>query len=472
MISVPSRRLLLSGSKMMYLLICLQLLYGCSTSRRNTVSNAQGENVQIVKADKSNRKDTIPTKVPGIPLKTKIDTVKWIIDESFQPITSGKGKDKSVSDTGFKSFYNIGLYIPLNSDGTSVEQASASGYMHFYAGLLTALDELGSDGMKFKLFVTDTEEGKFDAAKAFEKALQNEIDLIIGPFERDDVKYMAEQGKEHRIAVISPWQTSTKITTGNPWYIQLKPNLKAHFFKITEHICSRFQRQEVAVIGRNNADFNAWYNYFESSARQILNKPDQSYFEKFYTNNDSLSTGPTAFSRLFQNSKIKAVILPNYSFNDELYVYNVVRKLAVEKGNKNIILYGMPMLYDTDRLEYEHYHSLNMRLVISDFVDETESAVREFRKKYFDIFGEIALPDAVKGYDIMMFAGKQLFQNGKNIQTGLENPGQNFLQNNFEIIKARSEDASGNNLPESFDYYENNSLSIIEFSNSRFKRIY
>jgi ABC-type branched-subunit amino acid transport system substrate-binding protein len=472
MILVPSRRQLLSGSKMMYLLMCLQLLYGCSTSRRNTVSTAQDRNIQIVKADKSSRKDTIPAKTTVTSQKIKIDTVKWVIDESFQPITTGKIKDKSVSAGGIKSSYNIGLYIPLNSDGTSVEQASASGFMHFYAGLLTALDELGSEGMEFKLFVTDTEEGKFDPAKAIEKALQNDIDLIIGPFEREDVRYMAEQGKQHQIAVISPWQTSTKITTENPWYIQLKPNLKAHFFKITEHICSRFQRQEVAVIGRNNADFNAWFNYFESSARQILNKPDLSYFEKFYTNNDSLSTGPSAFSRLFQNSKIKAVILPNYSFNDELYVYNVVRKLSVEKGNRNIILYGMPMLYDTDRLEYEHYNSLNMRLVISDFVDESEPAVKEFRKKYFDIFGEIALPDAVKGYDIMMFAGRQLFQYGKIFQIGLENPGQNFLQNNFEIIKAKSEDTSGNNIPESFDYYENKSLSIIEFSNSRFKRIY
>ena len=470
--SVPSRRLPLSGSKMMYLLICLQLFYGCSSSRRNTVSTSPGKNVQIVKADNNSRKDTIPAKAPGSQVPAKIDTIKWVMDEIFQPITSGKAKEKYVAGTGFKSSYNIGLYIPLNSDGTSVEQASASGFMHFYAGLLTALDELGSEGMEFRLFVTDTEEGKFDAAKAFENALQNDIDLIIGPFEREDVRYMAEQGKEHHITVISPWQTSTKITTENPWYVQLKPNLKAHFFKIAEHVCSRFQRQEVAVIGRNNSDFNAWFNYFESSAQQILNKPNQSFFEKFYTNNDSLSTGPSAFSRLFQNSRIKAVILPNYSFNDELYVYNVVRKLAVEKGNRNIILYGMPMLYDTDRLEYEHYNSLNMRLVISDFVDDTEPAVREFRKKYFDIFGEIALPDAVKGYDIMMFAGKQLFQNGKNLQTGLENPGQNFLQNNFEIIKARSEDASVNNIPETFDYYENKSLNIIEFSNSRFKRIY
>lgn len=473
MTSVQSHRLLLNGSKMMITGLILTLLLACGTSKNIAVGDRTNNKVQIVKADKSGKKDTIPSKTQSTEVTALIiDTIRWSIDSAFSPITIVNPAKKRTPGPEFKSSYNVRLFIPLNSDGISVSQASTSGYVHFYAGALAALEELGSEGIHCTLSVVDTEEGVFNVQKAYDALLADEIDLIIGPFEREDVRYMADKAKENHIAVVSPWQTSTKITTENPWYIQLKPNLRAHFHKIAEHVCASFQKNEVAIIGRNTNDFNAWFSYFESSARQILKRPEINFFEKYYTNHDSLHTGPTAFSRLLQNPKIKAVILPNYSFNDEMYAYTVVRKLAVEKGNRNLILYGMPLLYDSDRIEFDHYSSLNIRIVISDFVDETAPEVREFRKKFLDIFGEIPLADAVKGYDVMMFAGRQIYDAGRNFQSGLTNQRFSYLQHSFEIIKARAEDSNSESEKDTFDYYENRSLNIIEFSNSRFKRIY
>lgn len=471
MISVPSRRLLSNGNSILLSILVSFSFLSCSTAKSSAKDPAGSQNVQIVKADKSsNRKDTIPavskTKYASLP-----DTFFWTRDTSFQTIRIAQKRTPVSRKDSKKSHLTIKLFIPLNSDGISEQQAAVSEYVHFYAGMLLAAEDLSNKGISFTLDVTDTEEGKFDARKAAENLEETLPDIIIGPFEREDIKILAEKARELQIPLLSPWQTSTKITAENPWYIQLKPNLKAHYQKIAEHVFKNYQKGEVAVIGRNTNDFTSWYNYFEELAKERNKSGNDNYFIKYLVNNDSLITGPTAFTRLFANNKLKAVIIPNFSFNDELFAYNSVRKLSVEKGARTLVAYGMPLIYHSDRIEYEHLASLSMRVVMSDFVDETNYEVRQFRKRFLDAFGEIALPSAIRGYDVMWYAGELLQQSDfspalrpdKFVFTG--------IQQNFDIIKVRADEKPVNPDSLEFDFFENKKLNIIEFYDSKFKRI-
>lgn len=483
MISVPNHRQPLSGNNAIYLIFMMVFFGSCSASKRAVVD----KDTQIVKAeptvpksktepadekkesDDQNKVNKNKAENPrDIKVKVKVDTLNWDdISDKNKPITV-KQKQKVVFTEGLdmKDKYNIKLLIPLNSDELSNPMESR--FVHFYAGALKALELLDEEDIKLNVQVIDTEEGNYKVSENIGNILSENTDLVIGPFERDDVKLLAEECKIKSIPLVSPWQTSTKITNENPYYVQMKPNLKEHFMKLNENTVASYQKGEVVIIGKNNKETASWIQYFQEAAASIVNFKD--FYTTYFVSEDSLNTGPTAFSRMFKNTKVKAVILPNYSYTDEDFVYACLRKLSAEKSGRNISVYGMPILYDSDKIDFDFYSALQMKVVMSDFVDVDQGKIREFRRNYLDMYGEIANSDAVKGYDLMLYLGRNLWKYGRNFQYYLENEATAYLQSIYDIRKARSEDSPVMNDPEKFDFFENKHLDIIEFKGNKWER--
>ncbi|MCB0660461.1 MAG: hypothetical protein KDC04_05975, partial [Saprospiraceae bacterium] len=169
------------------------------------------------------------------------------------------------------------------------------------------------------------------------------------------------------------------------------------------------------------------------------------------------------------NPKIKAVLLPNYSFSDEEFVYGVLRRLMAEKGSKQVVVYGMPLLIESEKIDFDFYHALNLRIALSDYLDLNSEEIREFRREFLDLYGEIPLSDAVKGYSIMMLAANSLHSYGTHFQNYIVNKDMTFLQTTFNIEKSVSEDKETDiNNTKDFDYFENKHLDIVEFKGTGF----
>lgn len=92
-----------------------------------------------------------------------------------------------------KDEYNVTLLIPLNSDAQTFP--SESRFVHFYAGALRALETLDEEGIKLNVQVIDTEEGNYKIKDNLKDLLTENTDLIIGPFEREDLKVLADECK-------------------------------------------------------------------------------------------------------------------------------------------------------------------------------------------------------------------------------------------------------------------------------------
>jgi len=460
-------------------------MQSCAVSKPVSVS----KDAQIVKAggktppkDKSDAEGTQPEKnkennkatnakpasVKEIKVTLPIDTIMWHdISEKNPPIIT-KQKQNVIYAEGLdlKDEYNVTLLIPLNSDAQTFP--SESRFVHFYAGALRALETLDEEGIKLNVQVIDTEEGNYKIKDNLKDLLTENTDLIIGPFEREDLKVLADECKIKSIPLVSPWQTSTKITNENPYYIQMKPNLKEHFLKLAESTSADYQKGEVVIIGKNNKETASWIQYFQETVSTTQHISD--FYTSYFVSTDSLSAGPSAFSGLFKNNKVKAVIIPNYSYTDEDFIYSCLRRLSAEKSGRNISVYGMPILYDSDKVDFDFYNALKMKVVMSDFVDLDQGKIREFRRAYLDMYGEIPSEDAVKGYDLMLYLGRHIWKYGRNFQYYLENEATSYLQSVYDIRKARSEDSSVTNDPLKFDYFENKHLDIIEFTGNKWER--
>jgi hypothetical protein len=466
----------LSNGNNFFLTIILFIFFisACTVSKKTTEKP-----VQIVKSDPVKTPTNNPGQT-GVEIKktsdkpskpsnpnVQMDTVQWTdVTSKNAPIKIKQKKKVEYKDgLDFKDEYNIQLLIPLNSDGGSLP--SDPKFVHFYAGMLRGLEVLDDEGLKLNVTVFDTEEGNVQITEKINDILTENTDLVIGPFERDDVKVFADACKSKSIPLVSPWQTSTKITNENPYYIQMKPNLKEHFLKLAQSTAQSYQKGEVAIVGKSNKETTSWINYFQESAMATVGVKD--FFVPYYVNEDNLNAGSIVFDGLFK-SKIKAIILPNYSYADEGFIYACLRRLAAERAGRQISVYGMPILYDSDKVDFDFYHTLNMKVVMSDFVDQDQGIIREFRRGYLDMYGEIPTSDAVKGYDLILYLGRNMWKYGRNFQNYLENEPASYLQSIYDIRKTKAEDSPISGDPSKFDYFENKHLEIIEFRGNKWLR--
>lgn len=449
MTSVLNHHQLSSGNKLFLMLLCLSSIIGCSTTKK--VYNQPTPTREVI------------VEKPTPTVTEAIDTVMWeeISEEDAPPIInetpSAPGLDK-------KDVYNVNILMPLDASklASSVSanpDLDDDKFINFYAGAMLAFEKLEAEGINMNVNVYDSKSENIDGILSGYE--MRNADLIIGPRDTRELQKVAEFGKERSITVISPWKASSKITSENPYYIQLIPGLYDHYSKIAEHASENFRSENVILLGRNSSDRRR-FKYFQQDIP----------FEEYMVNEDSLMVGETAFDSLFVKTPEKqALIIPNYSSKDERFIYNCLRRINIEKGMKDIVVYGMPIMKDSDRTTFNFYSSLNMHICISKFVDMDESDVINFERGYYNTYAALPTTDAFEGYDVMMYVGRSLDKYGKNFQFHMDSDENEYIQTSYNLEKIfKSEDVDKDNF-ENINYYGNKHLDIIAFKRDAFKRL-
>jgi len=456
MTSVLSHLPRLSGNNILVAVVAVTLsclLLSCSGSKK-TISNSPSSTTT-----KKN-----PNTNQGQRATGKVDTIRWT------EIDRTKEYEKTIEDLDLdkRDSYKVSLLYPFaidsNKDTDANVASSNLGRMtQFYAGTQMALAKLQDENITLEVTVLDAESGTFDSKL---RQCRN-ADVIIGPKERGQLATTAQYGKNNQIPVISPWLSSTKVAKDNPFYIQLKPSLKNHMTKIVKDVKINFKDDQVFLLGRKTKKDRGMMNYIQKVADAYTKGSDKKPFKEYYLEEDSLLVGETAYDSIFYTDKKTVFILPNWSFvDDEKFVYNAVRKMSGEKGLNDVVLYGMPILLESDRVKFEHYNNLNMRICRTSYLDRESVAVKEFRQEYYDKYKGFPSEEAFEGFDMMMFVGRSLNNYGKKFQYFLDTYEASLYQTEYEVLKVFNK-----NSGDSFDdiqYFQNNHLYILEFKDNHF----
>ncbi len=475
MISVPSHLLQLSGNKSIsvaLLLIASVVILSCSSAKavyRPSIAD---------KPAAQKEDDTKPM---------TIDTVEWevVSEEEVPPITNEES-DMAMDKRGS---YSVAMFLPLESNKPDIqsliinENSAANRFISFYAGAVMAMDDLERDGVNLRVDVYDSQRSVDKVRNDLKTDVFRNVDAIIGPYgssrNKAGLQEVAKFAKENKITVVSPWYASKSITEENPYFIQLRPNLDDHYRKMIAHAKANFSDDEIILLGRDKSS-DPRRQRADKSRIQNLQKihkeiEDNEYAAdlKVYTiNTDSLQYAEIVYDSMLYETGRKAFIIPYYSSADESFVYNCLRRMNGEKGLDPVHVYTMPMAYESDKIEFNMYRNLSMKICRSKFVDKTEAEVLEFERNYFNRYGAIPSDDAYQGYDVMKFVGDSLEEYGRNFQFFLEGSRQ-YLQSSFDIqplVNQGKTDQMIDDRMTELDYFVNKHLDIIEFTDTTFER--
>lgn len=394
--------------------------------------------------------------------KEMVDTIWFREDKKVPPIGS---TDSRV--TGKKALYEVAFLIPFdaarNSTFSSNTDPKVRRFMHYYAGVRMALQELADSGVKIAATVYDTKESP-DEAKKIMQGLGN-VDAVVGPYESESLQDAALFSSRKKVPVFSPWTPSIPLDTDSPYFIQLTPGLEAHASAIVNFIDTRLPSARVFMVARNDAKEKNRLNLFRDA--HAKNKGLTAY-EELIIQDASVNLSNTDVTPLIDPEETTVFIMPFFSRNDEDFVNAFLRKLHAEKESASVYVFGMPQWISFSRLSPDYLESANVHVSTAHFVENKDAGVNAFQKHFMETYGTFPEPAAHQGYTLVNYLGKALDKYGTGFLEVVSDRVKLYGDTDYDLVPVyRNPISEKQNEP---NFLENQSIRILQFTGHAFRK--
>ena len=301
--------------------------------------------------------------------------VEWTeAKDDKKPPIENPASDDLRPEIEKEAVYDITYFIPFDANSYINSANQSDRFVQYYSGMLVAAKILEREGVSLNINVVDEKKRRFETI--LKEEVNRNTDAIVGPYSRNNLRVAAEFAKSNEIPLVSPWQASSKIATKNPYYVQLRPNLDEHYYAIFEDIKANYDLDQVHIVGRKTeVKDGKRIRKLQMMAKDVWGESNEDLLNESWLNQDSIDVGETAFDSIFSMEKPIVVVIPNWSFEDENFIYGTLRRLSVEKGLSDVVVYGMPIMMESDKINFDYYSALNMKVARSKFVDERDDDV-------------------------------------------------------------------------------------------------
>jgi hypothetical protein len=432
MTSVQNHLPLLNGSKVRFFLFLFSLYFvACTPTKR-----VSRDDVQVVKGgDKPVEeapKPVEPTKPVEEP-KPKVDPIKPKIAE-------------------YRRKYNIVLVLPFS------QKESDQRFLQYYGGVKVAAKELEQEGIDMTVKVVNANDVSF-----LNQIKTDSTHLIIAPNEEAKLKSTIDFATKNKISVVSPFYSLSSIEN-NPFYIQLKPSLRSHYYSMINDIAKGYKASETVIVGKNiKADVTAMKHCQVAAAELYYTNASEVIQQYFVSEDSAANTTVELFKELIRSGK-KAFIFPTYSYKDEVYLYNLLRKLNKEKSGNRVVAYGMPLIKDSDKFTSDILAGLSMHVPVSKNIDAADEVIKNnVDRIFYEITGALPDEDTYEGRDNMLFIGRSLYKHGIYFQELIKEVDGDYLLSTYDIKPLPNQEQ-----PSIINYYENKYLNMLQFVGGRF----
>lgn len=469
MISARNHRLRLNGSSIACCLLILCLFVCCSTPKVGVRTPPKKSDEPSVPSKDDKDKVRVYDPATGtyvlVPRDAvKVDTVKWT-EEKTNPILTDKTEVVETAEK--KSQYEITLLVPLNTsnyttlDGTL--DSKLTRIMQYYGGMRIAAMDAQNQGLPVRIRSYDTETSITKVNEILRDPAVRKSDVIVGPYEKDNVEVVASYGLQNKKIVVSPWLPAFNIDFENPYFIQVIPGLNTHATAIMDFIDDEFGSKKVYLVARNNPT--------EIQRLALFKKNPAVKSEDLIIDDSSIDLSKTNLGFLLDDPDGTVFVMPYYSRQDEDFVNSFLRKLHADKEAKNVTVFGLPQWTGFNNLNSNYMENLSVHISTGMYVNSRHSGYTNFRNKFFQQYFTMPDNQAYMGYDLVMWLARTLAKEGT---AGLlkDTPLSEFgMASGFDInpiYKDGLRKPSDLRVPQ---YYENARVRILKFIDQDFELV-
>lgn len=386
MISVPSRRLPLSGNN--FRLVAILFLLGflsCSAGKKATYLANEGRKTQEVSNEER------------LSAEDKLKQEREIKQQM------GVKTPVVVND------FHVALFLPFSlhkdAERGTREYIIREGVLDYYQGILLALDSLEREGIKLKLHVIDTRKDSLTTVKQLNTPTMAEMDLIIGPLDHPSFEAVAAFALRNEIPLISPFSIPTKPKLPNPLTFYAAGSLKAYGTKLSNYLKAKTGRFQVLYIG----DGSATDKEMSAGLEEGLKGSDVKLIKRKYVKDANYRP------LLKKDSVLNIVIVASddeQTVRAATWAYRSQDPEVSDEGF-TVELIGLDTWLGFRDPNFKLWENSSLKILSNFYAFETDSSYLNFKSLYKAKFELPASAISLKGFDQMLFFGHALLTFGK-----------------------------------------------------------
>ncbi len=387
--------------------------------------------------------------------------------DTIQISTASSAVVKVLKTKSTSTAKNIALLLPFYTENflsdttytvtNSIPKESGLA-VHYYEGVMLALDSLDKLGIMINLHVYDSGTDSFQVNKILSKPEMKTMDIIIGPLNNSSLTVTARYCNENKKYLFSPLSSSSPVTN-DPYFILMNATLKTHCESLMRFIDKSAKPKNAILVYHHNSpeEVYAGYfkNYYTSSGNSIhwtelTDKIDSSFYNKV--------------GSFLSNTGNNILVIPSF---DEVFVNNIVRQLYSFKDIYNITVLGMPTWSSMESLSVDYLQGLNTHITASFWLSYNSPDLNYFRTEYFTKYKSKPSEFTYQGYDLMYYIGSLLSKDENNFADELKNTKVTLPGVRYDIQPVLSETDD----TDSIQFFENKYVHILKYENNALQKI-
>lgn len=325
------------------------------------------------------------------------------------------GKVKELEEqkkVSVKDEYNVAVLFPFQPDNLLITDKPRNNQfaLDMYVGIKMAQEQLLQNGIKINVYAYDIGS---DGDKMLDLINTPEfaaIDLLIGPLYSASNKVAVGYANSRNIGLINPLSTNSLLVENNPAAYLLQPALETQMKQSAEYAFANFPKKPAIItFGPTAKDSTLAYSYrrfFEQKGGKV-----QQFTKLSPTNMAQISQ---TFEGLDDQSIGHAFI----STDNTTIIANFIN--ALERKSSTFPLITMPNWLEQKMISFEQLERRNVHFVFPDYIAFNADTVQAFRKNYIARRNIVPSIYSYQGYDMMMFFGKLLAEQGTFFHQALQ----------------------------------------------------
>ena len=413
MILAPNRQQLLSGNKFLWVLLIPISLVSCGAFRKTQYTYCPQNEVVTIS---EKQKDTV---VENIHHDFTLLDIKSVKDEIAY--TSVEFKGDYYDFPVHKKNFHIAILLPFHSDAVNSvsDKRRADLMLEYYQGMLTAIEHIEALNSKFTLHFFDTDNDTIKLKAILKKPEMDDIDLIIGPTDEEQLKIAAYFARKREIPLFSPITVVEKLWTNNPFFFNLNPSDQMQAKDFLRYFKANHPGEKLVIV-RDGKRYDLAFGkaLVQECIAQKINYQAVP-FSKYLKWADYLGNG-------------KAVIV-HTTLDKTNLTYSVNGLLG--KGDR-ITLIGPDKWLGFSDIDYKQWDQVNISFVSTNkafiALEDSSSMVAIYRTMYYDDPSTYAF----MGYDQLLFACESLDAFGKYFPIFLTDKSVSYNNTDFHLVKS------------------------------------
>ena len=323
--------------------------------------------------------DPIRVEQPEVAQMEKLDKDKPV----EETVAAEEKEEEGILDwLAGKGNVEMALVLPFNAAGKVSETN-----MDFYSGVLLALRDLETEGVKTKLNVYDLQAG-LPASFELEKN-----DFVLGPVTAADLSTVLER-TEGRTTVISPLdQRAASHTQDHANFIQAPSSARNQYEDLAAWAAQDLGKADRIILVTEKVTGSTAP---ASGVREALLNAGISFQGVSLGQGETRSLPSSLTSQLTKGGENRIIV----ASEKETFVADMVRNLGILRGRGyDIVMYAPSRVRTFDSVEPNAYHQCSLHISSSYFVDYADTRVKSFVRTYRALFKTEPSQFAFQGYD-------------------------------------------------------------------------